>query len=143
MIKVLTRLIPLFFITVMGFYTLFGIDQQKNAEDWVGIYEPQKPNLIERKFLFRTYNLKGAYFADKESAKVILSSDFSLQRVINDSIVYEAKWELIKENPLLHFTNKDHYFKRIKLSNKVYYYEKVKTCQGDSIDYFVVFKKIK
>ena len=116
------------------------------VKDWVGEYKSTNPNIVKRKFLFTNHGIGGAYFSAPGSQIILLNSDFTFNSLQvagnNDTINYNGKWELINEKPLLHFLNKQYYLNQLPLSDRIYYYEKVKTCGGDTINHFAVFKSI-
>lgn len=137
-------------ITIAGIVSslsYFEITSNHSFEDWVGSYETTKINKAERKYLFKKHHIKEAYFTSAGSRSILLNSDFTFNSIRvagnNDTIYYNGKWELINEKPLLHFLNKQYYLNQLPLTGKVYYYEKVKTCEGDTINHLAVFKKIK
>lgn len=142
------KILPL--LLLVGAGGLFGyqkINTKTTVADWIGEYDISKVHLAERKYLFKKHHIKGAYFSSVGSISILLNSDFTFNSLQvagnNDTINYNGKWELINEKPLLHFLNKQYYLNQLPLTGKVYYYEKVKTCEGDTINHFAVFKKVK
>lgn len=145
MIKLIKTLPLLFIIGAGGLFTYQKLNTKTTVIDWVGKYNISKVHLAERKYLFKKHHLKGAYFSSVGSISILLNSDFTftiLQVASNkDTINYNGNWELIDGKPLLHFLNKEYYLNQLPLSEKIYYHEKVKTCSGDTINHFAVFKK--
>jgi len=147
MIKFIKILSLLLFVGAGGLFGYHKVNIKTTVADWVGEYNISKVHLAERKYLFKKHHIKEAYFTSAGSRSILLNSDFTFNSIRvagnNDTIYYNGKWELINEKPLLHFLNKQYYLNQLPLTGKVYYYEKVKTCEGDTINHLAVFKKIK
>lgn len=146
MTKLIKTLPLIFFIGAGGLFTYQKLNIKTTVINWVGEYKTIGPNVIKQKYLLKQYGLKEAYFSSPKSRIIDLKVDFTFTSLQvagnNDTIYYSGEWELIDGKPLLYFPNKEYYLNQLPLSEKIYYYEKVKTCGGDTINHFAVFKKI-
>lgn len=145
--KFLKVFVMLLLLIMTGLFTYNKLIAKVGIKDWVGEYKSINPNIVKRKFLFTNYDIKGAYFSAAGSRTILLKPDFTFKNTQiaanNDTIEYKGYWGLINEKPVLYFPNKKYYLKQLPLSERIYYYEKVKTCGGDIINHFAVFKNIK
>lgn len=146
MSKFLKVFVLLLLLIITGLFAYNKLIAKNGIKDWVGEYKSINPNIVKRKFLFTTYDIKGAYFSAAGSRTILLKPDFTFKTTQiaanNDTLYYKGKWKLIDGKPLLRFENKEYYLSQLPLSDRIYYYEKVKTCGGDTINHFAVFKNI-
>jgi len=146
MSKFLKVFVILLLLIVTGLLIYNKLIAKVEVKDWVGEYKSINPNIVKRKFLFTNHGINGAYFSAPGSQIILLNYDFTFKSkqisANNDTLYYKGKWKLIEGKPLLRFQNKEYYLSQLPLSDRIYYYEKVKTCGGDTINHFAVFKNI-
>src|SRR5690554_3268322 len=146
--KFLVNLIPLLFLTTMGFYSAATFNNQQKMDDWVGEYEAIKPNFIEAKILTKKHNVKKALYQFSKTKYMYLRKDYTFSffeiSANKDTTFYEGTWELTDNTPLLHFKKENRPIEKLNFSKRVYYVDYLKPCHDTTqrVMGFNLFKRI-